>query len=296
MTDINYELYKVFHAVSKLGSFSAAANSLYVSQSAVSQSIKSLEEKLGQPLFVRTTKSVTLTNAGEILFSHIDPALRLITQGQKRITEENTLEGGILRIGASDTICRYFLLPYLHSFHRNYPKVSIKVTNQTSLKCVDLLTSGEVDCIITNTPNSRLVPELNTQQIGTFTDTFVAGMGYKHLKDQTLTLAQLQEYPILMLDRQSTTSEFLHSLFLEHHLELTPEIELGSNDLLIELAKINLGIAFVPDYCLPSNSSDLFIVKTKTRLPKRHLVVATSSLVPNSPVVDAFLGFLPEST
>lgn len=294
MPDINYELYKIFHAVAKHGSFSAAAAELFVSQSAVSQSIKSLEEKLGQPLFIRTTKSISLTKAGETLFSHVDPALKLISQGQKRITEENTLEGGILHIGASDTICRYFLLPYLHQFHRTYPKVSIKVTNQTSLKCVDLLADGAVDCIITNTPNSRLMPEFITRQIGIFQDTFIAGMGYKDLMHKELSLSDLQEYPILMLDRQSTTSEFLHALFLEKHLELAPEIELGSNDLLIELAKINLGIAFVPDYCLPATSDELFIVKTKTRLPKRHIVAATSSLVPNSPVVDAFLNSLPE--
>lgn len=294
MQDINYELYKVFYEVAKFGSFSGAARTLFVSQSAVSQSVKTLEEKLGQPLFVRTTKQVRLTAAGELLFSHVEPALRLIDQGQRRITQENTLEGGQLHIAASDTICRYFLLPYLQKFHRTYPGVSIKVTNQTSLKCVDLLAAGTVDCILTNTPNSRLDSAFSTRQIFTFSDTFVAGKGYSDLKGKTLSLAELQSYPILMLDSKSTTSEFLHKIFLENHLQLTPEIELGSNDLLIDLAKINLGIAFVPDYCIPENSPDLFTVQIKTRLPKRHLAAVTLSLVPNSPVVEAFLSMLPE--
>ncbi len=293
MQDINIELYKIFYEVAKQGSFSKAARTLYVSQSATSQAIKSLEEKLGQALFIRTTKTVRLTPAGEMLFSHVEPALKLINQGQQRITEQNTLESGQLHIGASDTICRYFLLPYLRQFHSNHPGVSIKVTNQTSLKCVDLLSAGDVDCIITNTPNSRITSEFDIRRVGTFSDIFIAGKKYIELKDQTLSLNQLLDYPILMLDRQSTTSEFLHDLFLQHRLQLTPEIELGSNDLLIELAKINLGIAFVPDYCLPKNSTDLFTVNTKTKLPKRHLVAATSSLVPNSPVVDAFLDLLP---
>lgn len=296
MQDINYELYKVFYEVARQGSFSGAARTLFVSQSAVSQSVKTLEEKLGQPLFVRTTKQVRLTPAGELLFSHVEPALRLIDQGQRRITQENTLESGQLHIAASDTICRYFLLPYLSQFHRSYPAVSIKVTNQTSLKCVDLLSSGDVDCIITNTPNSRLGTDHSIQQIFTFSDTFIAGNGYSHLRERILTLAELQDYPILMLDSKSTTSEFLHQLFLAHHLQLTPEIELGSNDLLIDLAKINLGIAFVPDYCIPKQSSDLFTVQIKTRLPKRHLAAVTSSLVPNSPVVDAFLSMLPDES
>ena len=68
------------------------------------------------------------------------------------------------------------------------------------------------------------------------------------MKDKTLSFRDLLNYPILMLDRKSTTSEFLHSLFQKHQLDLVPEIELSSNDLLIDLAKIGLGIAFIPDY------------------------------------------------
>ncbi|MBE5902602.1 MAG: LysR family transcriptional regulator [Lachnospiraceae bacterium] len=294
MKDINYEYYKIFYEVARLGSFSAAAKALFVSQSAVSQSIKNLEEKLNRSLFIRTTKSVTLTPAGELLYSHVEPALRLLMQGQARITEENSLEGGQLHIGASDTICRYYLLPYLQQFHKLYPKVSLKVTNQTSLRCVDLLGEGAVDMIVTNTPNSRLNSSFDTRQVGSFYDVFIAGKTFLTLKDRPISFPELLHYPILMLDRQSTTSEFLHDLFLREQLQLTPEIELGSNDLLIELAKINLGIAFVPDFCIPENSKDLFIVKTKTSLPKRHLVAATRSFVPNSPVVDAFLALLPE--
>ncbi|MBE5906178.1 MAG: LysR family transcriptional regulator [Lachnospiraceae bacterium] len=294
MNDINYEYYKIFYEVARFGSFSKAAKKLYVSQSAVSQSIKSLEEKLGRALFVRTTKSVTLTPAGEMLFSHVEPALRLLSQGQRRITQENTLEGGQLHIGASDTICRYFLLPYLRKFHRLYPRVSIKVTNQSSLRCVNFLSTGEVDCVVTNTPNSNLTGDFSTRLIGSFHDVFVAGNGYLPLKNQTLTLKELSNYPILMLDRQSTTSEFLHDLFYQEQLQLEPEIELGSNDLLIDLAKISLGIACVPDFCLPENPKDLFVVATDKSLPKRHLVFATLRNVPNSPVVDAFLALLPE--
>ena len=66
-----------------------------------------------------------------------------------------------------------------------------------------------------------------------------------------------------MLDRKSTTSQFLHNLFLQHQLELIPQIELSSNDLLIDLARIGLGIAFIPDYCLSRESKDLFIRKNK---------------------------------
>ena len=62
-----------------------------------------------------------------------------------------------------------------------------------------------------------------------------------------------------MLDRKSTTSEFLHSMFQRHQLDLVPEIELSSNDLLIDLARIGLGVAFVPDYCIPDNERSLLL-------------------------------------
>ena len=137
--DINYELYKVFFHVASSLSFSEASKQLFISQSAVSQSIKTLEKKLGQPLFIRSTKKVQLTPAGEILLKHIEPAMNLIRRGEGQLLEANTLGLGQLHIGASDTICRYFLVPYLKQFHNKFPSVPIKVTNATSLSCVDLL-------------------------------------------------------------------------------------------------------------------------------------------------------------
>ena len=154
--DINYELYKVFYYVAISLSFSEASKKLYISQSAVSQSIKVLEKKLNQPLFIRSTKKVQLTPEGETLLRHVEPAMNLIRRGEAQILEANTLGGGQLRIGASDTICRYFLVPYLSRFHKEYPNIHIKVTNQTSIGCVDLLENGSVDLIFTNYPNSRL--------------------------------------------------------------------------------------------------------------------------------------------
>ena len=115
-----------------------------------------LEKKLNQKLFIRSTKRVQLTPEGEILFKHIEPAMNLIKQGENQLLEAHTLNGGQLRIGASDTICRYYLVPFLNKFHKTYPNVHIKVTNQTSTKCVDLLEMGQVDLIVTNYPNSRL--------------------------------------------------------------------------------------------------------------------------------------------
>ena len=97
-----------------------------------------------------------------------------------------------------------------------------------------------------------------------------------------------------MLDRKSTTSEFLHNLFLQHQLELMPEVELSSNDLLIDLARIGLGIAFIPDYCLQKETTDLYIVETKEKLPARQMVAAINPTLPISQSTEEFLKLLPE--
>ena len=290
--DINYELYKVFYYVARTLSFSEASKCLFISQSAVSQSVKVLEKKLGQTLFIRSTKRVQLTPEGEILFKHIEPAMNLIHKGETQLLEANTLNGGQLRIAASDTICRYFLVPYLNKFHKLYPNVHIKVTNSTSIDCARILENGQVDFIITNYPNSGLLNTHSVRAIREFRDVFVASADHFPLRDKTFTLAELLDYPIMMLDRKSTTSEFLHSMFQKSHLDLVPEIGLSSNDLLIDLARIGLGIAFVPDFCIPKDEKQLFILKLSETLPVRQLVVVHNENLPVSQAAKQFMDML----
>lgn len=290
--DINYELYKVFYYVATTLSFSEASKQLFISQSAVSQSIKALEKKLDQSLFIRSTKRVQLTPEGEILLRHVEPAMNLIKRGEAQIIDAAST-GGQIRIGASDTICRYFLVPYLKRFHQEFPNIHIKVMNQTSLRGVDLLETGQVDLIVTNYPNTNLGNVASIKKISNFKDVFIANQEFAELKDRKLSYRELLDYPILMLERKSTTSEFLHNLFQQQQLDLVPEIELSSNDLLIDLAKIGLGIAFIPDYCVPQDG-DLFIVQTENELPQRQLIIAHNEQVPTSKATLEFLKYFNE--
>ena len=280
--DINLELYKVFYYVASTLSFSEASKQLFISQSAVSQSIKALEKKLDQTLFIRSTKKVRLTTEGEILLRHIEPAISLIKRGESQLLDVGA-RGGQLHIGASDTICRYFLVPYLERFHREFPGAHIKVTNATSIRCVELLETGQVDLIVVNSPNSYLGNVPNVKKIKDFQDVFIANEAFKELKGKKVSFKELLDYPILML----------HNLFLQNQLDLVPEIELSSNDLLIDLARIGLGIAFIPDFCLSqtADSDSLFIVETKESLPERELVIAHNEKVPVSKAAQEFLSY-----
>lgn len=285
--DINYELYKVFYHVAKSLSFSEAAEALFISQSAVSQSIKTLEKRLNQTLFIRSTKRVALTKEGELLLKHIEPAINLISRGENQLCADPQ-SGVQLRIGASDTICRYYLVPYLNNFHNKYPQIHIKVTNGTSIQCAKLLERNEVDVIVTNSPNHALNNFMNIIPVKEFHDIFIANEKYYPITNRPITLYELQQYPILMLEKKSTTSQFLHNLFLENSLDLVPAIELSSNDLLIDLAKIGLGIAFIPDFCV-KEMDQLSTIDLAVDIPPRKLVAAYNHDIPLSDAAKYFI-------
>ena len=286
---------KFFYHVASALNFSEASKRLFISQSAVSQSIKTLERKLDQTLFIRSTKKVQLTPEGEILMRHIEPAMNLIQKGETQLLDAAST-GGQIRIGASDTICRYFLIPYLERFHKSFPGAHIKVINQTSMKCAELLQNGLVDLIVVNYPNHHLGTATSVIRIKKFRDVFIAGNTFSDLQGETLSFARLLRYPILMLDKNSTTNEFLHQVFQQHQLDLVPEIELTSNDLLIDLARIGLGIAFVPDYCISDSEKGIFKLQTKEELPERELAIAYNEHLPLSRASLEFLSYFQNSS
>lgn len=294
--DVNYELYKVFYHVAKSLSFSDAAQELFISQSAVSQSIKVLERRLGQTLFTRSTKKVSLTKEGEILFKHIEPAINLIVKGEGQLLSAKEAGGVQLRIAANDTICRYFLVPYFNKFHKQYPDVHIKVMNASSQHCAGFLDGNRADIIITNSPNPALNNTMCIVPIKEFKDIFIADKTAYPYEDRELTLRELSALPILMLDKASTTSVFLHEQFLSHSIDLAPAIELSSNDLLVDLASIGLGIAFVPDYCVTEQTpQNLYTLKIRDDIPSRKLVAAYDSGLPLTEPARYFLELLQEA-
>lgn len=285
--DVNLELYKVFYYVAATLSFSEASRQLYISQSAVSQSIKTLEKKLGHALFIRSTKKVHLTQEGELLLQHVRPALQLLSEGETLLSGDSMLKGQ-LRIGASDTICRYFLIDYLKRFHQTYPDVRMKVTISTSIGCAELLEKGQVDLIVCNYPNSGLKEHFQIKPLMDFQDTFIANPEYFQSLPASFNFKELLKYPILMLSSKSTTSEYLHQFFASQSLKLLPEVELNSNDLLMDLARIGLGIACVPDYML-RDTKDIVSLHLTQPLPKRQIVLASPDILTAQEASERFI-------
>jgi DNA-binding transcriptional LysR family regulator len=292
--DINFELYKVFYYVSKYLSFSEASEKLFITQSAVSQSIKLLEEKLKCQLFFRSTKRVKLTKEGEILFGHIEQAFNFIKSGERTLEEMNSLGQGEIRIGASDTICKYYLMPYIRSFNRAYPNIKIHLTNRTSPKCIELLRKGSVDLSVINIPEKCNYSKITVKNTKSVRDVFIANNHFKELKDRKVSLKELENYPLLVLEKNSTTREFFDSLMLKHDVSIKPEIELGSVDILMEMARIGLGIAFVPDECVNQEllKEEIFIIDIKEEIPDRNLGFLIHSNIPLPKAASKFVELL----
>lgn len=287
--EINLELYKVFYVVGKELNFSAAARKLFISQSAVSQNISTLEKALGTKLFNRSTKKVSFTKEGDLLFSHIEPAINSILQGEASISETLNLERGKLHIGVSDTICKYYLIKYLQIFHEKFPLIEILITNRTSIECVELLKKNTVDLIITNLPNDELNDDLTVIETISFQDIIIAPIKFTQLKDTVVSFETLTHYPILLLGQKSSTTRFLQQIFISKNLILKPAIELGSIDLLVDMASIGLGITVIPDYVYDPSNKNLMIVTTDQPLNKRKLGIVTQAHIPISSAANAFI-------
>lgn len=292
--DINFELYKVFYHVAKSLSFSAAANELYISQSAVSQAIKLLEEKLNTKLFFRSTKHVQLSEAGILLFTHVEQAFHFLKTGERNINELHSLEQGELKIGASDTICKYYLLPYFKQFNLLYPKIKINVTNRPSPVCVDLLKKGLVDISVVNLTPERLYPNMTISKCKMLHDVFIASHAFSHLQDCPLSLKDIATLPILTLEKNTTTRTFLDSMFSQQSILFQPEIQLGSMDLMIELTKIGLGISFISREYIQKELADnqLFTLTLTTDILPRELGIITHDCLPVPLAVQKFIELL----
>lgn len=288
--DINFELYKIFYYTVTTGGFSNAAAKLFITQSAVSQAIKNLETKLGAALFYRHSRNLKLTPEGEILFTHIEQAYNFIKTGERKLTEIQNLDAGEIRIGASDTVCKYFLLPYLEKFHRLYPKVKIQFLNRTSPKILENLKNGAIDFGIITLPLDD--KSINVREIATVTDIFVAAPKFAALKERRIKLAELSDYPLLLLEKASATRRNFDAFLQRNHITLVPEIELESVDLLVEFARIGMGVAHVlrESAAAPLERGELFEVEVEEKLPQRKLGLATMAQVPLSKAAEAFVG------
>lgn len=290
---INLELYRVFYFAAKSGSLSKASQLLFISQPAVSQAIKQLEDKLGGQLFFRTSKGIKLTREGESVYKYIEPAYNFIVAAEAEFTEMLDLSKGAIKIGASDMSCKYYLLPYLESFHKVFPQIKIHLTNGPTPETIDQLKKGLIDFGVISLPieeDNRLV----VKEVMSIQDCFVAGENYIELKGRTVPLSELLKYPILLLEKATSTRKYIEDHVRKYSLTLNPEIELATSDLLVEFAKKGFGISCVVRNFAQEDidKSSLFELQLKEVIPPRQIGIVTLKDAPLSAAAKKFIGII----
>lgn len=225
------------------GSFTAAAEKLFVTQPALSQQIKGLEAEVGVPLLERRGRRFTVTAPGEVVLAHAEQILAHLQQVQEDLAALQQLAQGRLRIGTSDTVCLYLLPPVVQAFRRQHPAVEIHLTNRPSREVVALLLEGALDFGIISLPVNE--PLLESEFLCERTEVAVCAPDHPLAAQTQVTLAELTGYPLLLLEKGTTSRALFEHLVTQS--SLSPQItDLGSIEVMKRYAEIGLGVAIAP--------------------------------------------------
>lgn len=269
------EQYRVFKEVADCGNLTTAAQRLYISQSAVSQSIKSLEASLQTQLFARHPRGVSLTTEGQQLYEYVGKALTLLQSGEHRLQQMRELVTGELSIGSNSTLMKYYLMPILQAYHKAYPQIRIHIHGGTSKKVLEGLKDGQIDLAFATTPPAG--GSFRTVRCFETHTAFVAAPDFPCDFERVYTLQEITQFPLLVLDRDASSRRFLEAQFLQRGLKLEPEMESASHNLLISLARIGLGVACVTREMSLSglNRGVIRELKMAEQLPARSVSMCT---------------------
>lgn len=287
--------YKAFHAVVATGGITRAAESLFVTQPALTRTIQSLEREMGCVLLCRTPKGVVPTQEGEILFRHLDQALSVIATAESRIRDIGKLDGGEIRIGAGDTLCRHVLVPVLQTFHNLHPAVRIHVTCLETPAAAAWLRAGKLDLALLNLPFEA--EGLSLRLLRDVQDIFVAGRRFRPLSHVPQPLGEIVRQPMLLLERKSRSRQLLDDYLAKHGYRVEPAFELGSTDLLVRFAQFDFGIACVPRNHVETmlTEGSLVEIRPVEAMPGRHIGAAWLRDMPQTAAAKVLVGLLEDT-
>lgn len=281
--NISYETYRIFYYVATCGSISAAAKKLLISQPAVTFQIQSLETQLGLTLFIRTKKGVTLTDEGKVFYEYIKKGIESFTNGENALTNMKNLDYGIIRIGASTTVSKHILMPYLEKFHEEYPNIDIRIVNTLTEDLLKELRNGNLDMLVLNLPTKE-AKDLNIIKIKEVHDTFVGNKKYFEKTKGKLTIENLNKYPLLFQKSPSNTRTFLDNYLKKNKQEITPKMEIVSYNLIMDFVASGFGIGYATKEFIQKELEEnkLYEIPITPPIPERHIgIVTLNNTIPN---------------
>ena len=295
MLNLNLEYFRAFYYVSKLGNMSKAAEVLYLSQPAISRSIKKLEEYFGYELFVRTSKGITLTYEGGLLFERISLAFEHLFLAERELMESQESIGGLINIAATETPLYHLLIPKIESFKAIYPKATIHVSGSSSGETIRLLREGLVSMTLAVTP-VPLAADLDVVEMSSFHDILVAGLGYSELKNRVMPVKELMEYPIITVEKGTSARVYVDLWFEEQGVILEPAYTVRTSTSVLPFVRHNLGIGILPSMFAeePLEQNKVFQVETEIPFPQRSIIIISLKNKPLSALCRNFLNHLRE--
>ena len=241
----NLSSYRIFYTVANTGNISKAAKELYISQPAISKSIQKLEESVGCKLFSRSSRGVVLTDEGKLLYDHVSEAFETLTMGEEKLKRSIELGVGHLKIGVSSTLCKYLLLPYLKEFIRQNPHISISISCQSTNDTLKLLEDNKIDIGLIGKPEN--LKNIHFDFLEEIEDIFVAAKDYlRNLKARGIQKDHiLQSSTLMLLDKNNMTRQYIDDYLQENQIIIKDSIDISDMDLLIDFARIGVGVACV---------------------------------------------------
>ena len=237
--DISLDWYRAFLAAAQTGSITRAAEELYVSQPALSQTIRQLEAALHCALFRRTPKGVVLTAEGRALLPFAQEGIARLKQGERRVRALTSLEDGEITVGASDMTLEFFLLPRLEEFHRLFPGVRVTITNGPTPETLKRLEAGTIDFGVVSEP-ADFPGAIPLREIE---DIFVAHPD--DAPERPLHLSELAARPLVLLEKDTSTRRYVDAFLAENGIRPVPAFELATSSLIVQFARRGLGVGCV---------------------------------------------------
>ena len=271
----SYDSYRVFYYVAYYQNITIAAKSLFLTQPTVSHYILNLEKELNCKLFIRSKKGMQLTPEGELLFEHVAKAFAELSYGEEKLKEYLHLGKGIIKIGASETTLRNYLIPVLGRFKEKYPNIQLRICNMTYKLVGEALKNGDLDLAVMTTPFPD--NDLNIRPVSNFSMVGIAGTAFSYLDGKPLGFKEISRYPLITLEQETSGRFYLNQLFSSHGIHLMPDIELSSADLITPIAEQNMGIGFVPKLFAEQaiTSGKIIELTFKEPLPDRSICILT---------------------
>lgn len=288
---ISIQQLQIFYAVYKAGSFTLAAEEMYLTQPAVSMHISSMENHYGIKLFHRRGKKISLTEAGEILLSYADKILHEIHSADEAMASLAGNLQGHLRIGCSPCLTVGSLANLIRQFHAQHPALTISVVSDATPTVLMKLEKAELDLALVEGSVARTAGQ--STQLGSFGMVVIAPENYAWGNRPSVSLAEVAEAPLLLRELHSHTRELLDGIFRKHHL--TPKhivAEFNHPNLIKEAVQLGMGVTILSSWALTSLDVGLKIYQLEDEEITRHAQLVYCPRFSNTPSMLAFIDFL----